>query len=133
MCQLKDGLAKGAPAQIWLLTQEKGEVGGIVVVEGVAGHVEIHDTAFLDLQVRAKQGTQLHRAGEVEKIEWFGIDLGKRRSTEQVDQPANGPGGYVAAVHPAAEGEQERGPIEGRLAVKAQDRFWFLFAHGDIV
>ncbi len=110
--ELQHAVAELPPAEVRLLADEEEKVGRRATVERVGRHVEGGDQAVLDLDVRAEQGGQLHRAGEVADVERLRVDVGDGPGAEQVHEAADGAGGDVAAVHPAGEGEDQGGPVE---------------------
>src|SRR5208283_3903980 len=131
--QLENSVTKGPPVQMWLLAQEKSKAGGFMAVESIARHVEGHDATVLDLDVGAEQCVQFHRAGEVQQVEWFGVDFREGTGAEEVHQTADGSGGDVAAVHPAAKGQDQGGPVERGAVVELEDCGTLALGHNWIV
>ena len=67
------------------------------------------------MNVGAKQGRQLHRAGEVVDVVRFRVDAGDRCGIKKFDQAFNGTGGNIPSIHPAGKGQHERGLLQFRL------------------
>lgn len=130
--ELEQAIGEGSPAEVGFLAEEEDEVGRFVDKEAIGGQFEVGDEAVLDANSGAKEGGDLHRSGGVEDVEWLGVDLGEGLGLEEIDEALDGAGGDIAAIHPATEGEDEGGAIEGDTALEAQ-QFGGAFVHRGIL
>lgn len=108
--QGEDGVGEGLPFEIRFCAEEEDEVGGCIDMEDVFGHLGCAaDEAVLHLDFGAKDGGDLHGAGEIEDVERIGVDACDFGEGAVFHEAFDGSRGDVAAVHPTGEREQEGG------------------------